>query len=183
MKLRELPGALVLGLLAALAAHGGLYGGGHAAGGAYHGLLASLALAGGAGLGMAAALAAWLGRGEYAEGSILARRLSLLLPGVSALSGCAFAWYTLAEAIEGNHGGVPLALAIGALFVTCALMLLSLRAVLRLLAAIAVRMVHVPHAVRPVRWIRRLWRTVVIPPAPQRTQRFARPPPVAMIRG
>ncbi len=44
--LRKAPGALALGLLASLAAHAPLYGGGHAMGGTYHALILQAALAG-----------------------------------------------------------------------------------------------------------------------------------------
>ena len=117
--LRKVPGALALGLLASLMAHGGLYGGEHAVGGNYHGLLLQAAFAGAVGLfGFFALLALRAARGRAVTGSVLAARLTERLPGYGMLCIAATAWYATAECLEPHHAAaswlaVPLLLGRG----------------------------------------------------------------------
>lgn len=106
--LRQLPGATVLGLLAAIVAHGVLFGGSHAWGGAYHTALLLLAFAAVVGLTAGALALLWSGERCAADGTILAARLRELMPGWSAVAVSAAGWFMLGECLEVAHSGVPL---------------------------------------------------------------------------
>ena len=73
--LRKLPVTLVFGLVAALAAHAGLFGGEHAMGGGFSGALLEGALSALAGLGAFAGLLLF-GTRNAADGTVLVARLS-----------------------------------------------------------------------------------------------------------
>lgn len=182
MKLRKIPGALVLGLLASLLAHTALYGGQHAMGGAYSDVLLDLALAGGVGLAGLAAALAWAAFQRAADGSILAAHLSMRLPGAGAVFAAAVAWFAVGESAEAAHAGpsgivVALALA-GA---TWLVMQLG-KAVVRAIAGAIVAITRLGFVTR------RPWRrpsrrlAPVIPASPLLRRRFARPPPIAIAR-
>lgn len=114
--LRKVPGALALGLLASLVAHGALYGGEHSMGGGYHGVLLQLAAAAGLSLAIFFGFLGWNNARVAANGSVLAARLAERLPGFGSLLTAATLWYTAAEYAEPHHASafwlaVPLVIA------------------------------------------------------------------------
>jgi hypothetical protein len=106
--LRQLPGATVLGLVAALVAHGILFGGSHAWGGTYHGALLQFTFAAVAGLTAVAGALLWTGARCAADGTVLSARLRSRLPSWSAVAVFAAGWLMLGEYLEAAHTGVPL---------------------------------------------------------------------------
>jgi len=166
-----------LGLLASLLAHMASYGSGHATGGAYHDAIVTLALAGAIGLAVALGVVAWFSAERLAAGSIIAARLTPLLPSsllVTLASGLGFA---VIEALEPRHAQAPVAL------VAAALTLAAFG--LRRLASIFVRAIaHVVFvfsaaaftARQPV-YLRRAVSVARVSIADYSYRRFARPPP------
>ncbi len=150
MSLRQLPGALILGLLASLVAHAAGFGDGHMAAGAYHELLSTLAFAGAGGALITAVIAAFGKAGSCAQGSVLASRLCTWIPGASAVALAGGAWFTLIESLEPAHG--PASFAIVALAMLAAALALRGLAVLtaRALARCAITIVRVAVAPRKV---------------------------------
>jgi hypothetical protein len=177
---RKVPGALILGLLASLLAHAGLYGGGHAMGGPYNGLLLDSALAGTLGLLAFFAALAWGQSGATVDGSIMAARLRQQLPGAPAVLVATGLWYVAGEAIEPHHAGASLigSLCLIVVFAYAVLWLarIATAALARAVLAIA-RLSFSPR--RPFRQRhsepRPLNRRVRYSP-----RRFARPPPIAL---
>ncbi len=180
MKLRELPGALILGLLASLLAHTLSYGNNHAEAGAYHAILASLAIAAGLGFGVAITLLAASGSHGASDGSILARRLSVLIARTPAILGTAMAWFVVIESVEPAHGSAsPIVLAI-ALIAASALMRILARCVTRTIADLAIA-IDAPHFAGRASSYYRRERTTVRVIAPLVTPyRPARAPPAVM---
>jgi hypothetical protein len=176
--LRRLPGALVLGLVAALLGHAALFHGEHAVGGAYHAVLVQIAIA--AGLGLLGALAAllWSGARCAADGSVLAARIATGLPGLPLLGASTAFWFSLAERLEPHHAATPIALTALALACAAAIISGAARALVRWIAQIAVAFVR--RATHPDLAAGRLCRDAV----PQYTgndatgRRFARAPPI-----
>lgn len=122
MSLRHLPGALILGLLASLAAHTAAFGSGHTEGGAYHALVTTLALAGAGGALLAALTAAFGTGGTCAQGSVLAARLSTWIPNAPLVAVSGTAWFALIESTEPSHAAASiLAIAAGMLVAALAL--------------------------------------------------------------
>lgn len=182
VKSRELPGALALGLLASLAAHGASFGSQHQVGGAYHGLLALAATAVAvAGLFVVGALA-WGGAGRTADGSILGARISSLLPRTFPVLCFAAAWFGLVEWTEGAHpGGSALAIGLSlaaASWLVCAIARAALRCIAHAVVAIRRLRFASPRATTIVDASKRLY----LYETPDRSRRFARPPPVAFAR-
>lgn len=182
MKVRALPGTLVLGLLASLIVHAAVYGGGHEMGGAYHALLLQAALAGALSLLAFLGSLAWAGAGQTADGSILATRLAQRLPGaVSLIVGTSF-WYTLAERIEPQHAATPAPVVV--LFCVAVISWLVLRLahiVVRMLANVVLGASRLPWATRTPRWIRHAPSAPIARRLLCRRRRFARPPPSVSI--
>jgi hypothetical protein len=179
--LRTLPGALVLGLLASLAAHTAVYGSGHLVGGSYHDLLLAQAALGVAGMLALAAALAWAGAKHIADGSVLAARLTERLPALRGLAPVTAGWFLLIEHLEPRHGGAP-ALSISVCLLLAAALLLALaRGFLGLLAAAVFAVFQSRHAMRVPEW------RVYGAPVPRRTRpafagrRFVRPPPSTAI--
>lgn len=179
MTLREFPGALALGLLAALLAHAALYGGEHAMGGTYHSLLLQAALAGGVGLLAVFGSLAWTGAAHAADGSVLAARMSRRLPGFASVAASATTWYALAERIEPHHAAsVSLTAAILCLAAASWLILRLASAILRMIAGIViVAASRSLWAARTPRWVRRAPAAPLVHRPPLLRRRFARPPP------
>jgi hypothetical protein len=178
--LRKVPGALALGLLASLIAHGSLYGGSHSMGGDYHDLLLDLALAAGAALLIFFGGLAWNGALAATSGSVLAARLSARLPGFGSLATAAAAWYAAAEFVEPHHAATSWLAAMLCLAIASWLVLWLSRCALAILAGAILAFFGAAFAPRttarfvrptPIRfarsiaWVRRL---------------FARPPPIAV---
>jgi hypothetical protein len=180
VKLRELPGAAGLGLLASLMAHAATYGHEHAMGGAYHALLQASAFAAAVGFALAALGVVFAARGHYADGSVVAARLAALLPSFPVIAVAASMWFAAGEAVEGAHAGAPVLLIALALFATTALVQCAAGLILRFINAIAVAVADDRFADRKPRWIFRATFAVVRTPEPARSRRFARPPPGAM---
>lgn len=182
MTLGKVPGALALGLLAALAAHAALYGGGHVVGGAFHALLVQSALAAFAGLAFFFGAVAWSGSRGVADGSVLAARLRERLPNLGALLASGTLWYAAVEAAEPRHGGpVPVAALIG-IAAAAWLVLRVARALTGLIAGAVFAILRISFSGRAPSWRRRPY----VRPAQRRTpcvrRRFARPPPIALAR-
>jgi hypothetical protein len=181
VKLRELPGTLILGLLASLLAHAASFGGDHAVGGPFHEALSSLALAGGLGFALLLGLAAWSKTARLAQGSVLAARLGPLVPSAASVTAFATPAFFAIEALEGRHapviiGVVLVALAISS-FVVAKLAQLFVRAIAHLVVAIA------SHAFAPrlPYFIRRASARPRICSTRFTYRRFARPPPRMML--
>ena len=149
MTLRQLPGAIVLGLVCALAAHAALFGGEHAWGGAYHDALLQFTLAAVAGLIGAVGALLWSGARCAADGTVLAVRMRALLPGWAVVAASGAAWFTLGERLEPAHAGVPLAAVIVSLAAAAWLVhrfaAQALRALAGFVFAIAVALDALPH--------------------------------------
>lgn len=178
MNSREFPGAVILGLLAALAAHTVIFGGDHAMGGAYHALLVQIALGGAISL---LVFFAALTLGETAgpaDGSIVAARLRERLPRSVAVVTAAVAWYAVAEGIEPHHAGPSPLLALLVLTAVSWIVVRVAAGAVRALAAAVLAILDISFAPRTPSWARR--------PAPRpflrrplfTRRRFARPPPI-----
>lgn len=178
MKLRELPGALILGLLASLLAHTASYGDGHIAGGQYHDALASLALAGGVGFAASLALFGWLNARRMAEGSIVAARLRRHLPSPAAVCAIATVCFAGIEALEtAPHAQTPSGLIVLALVVASWAICALARFMVGTLAGIAVQLVARGSALRRPAFVRRAAARVRVMGTLYAFRRFARPPP------
>jgi hypothetical protein len=138
MTLRQLPGALILGLLASLIAHAVAFSDGHAQGGAYHNALTALAAFGGVGFLLVAGYAAVATAGPYAQGSVIAARLSSLLPGNAAIGLSALGWFAATESLESAHTVAPLLLVAVLLALTTFAMGILAHVALRAIAALAI---------------------------------------------
>ncbi|MGA8574509.1 MAG: hypothetical protein WB609_02335 [Candidatus Cybelea sp.] len=181
MTLRKVPGALVLGLLASLAAHAALFGREHAMGGDYHALLVEAALGGALCLLAFFGALAWNGSKGTADGSIVAARLQGRLPGAGALFASTLLWYVVAEAIEPHHSPAG-TLAAGVALAAAAWLLSRLaRAFVAIVAGavIAVRRTH--FSPRTFFWQLRPARRPLLRRASLVRRRYARPPPVAVL--
>ncbi len=176
MTLRQLPGALILGLLASLVAHTAGYGNGHTEAGAYHELLATLAFAGAGGALIAAICAAFGNVGTCAQGSILSARLCTWIPGAGAVAVAGGTWFAFIESLEPAHG--PASFIIIALAMLVAALALRGLAVLtaRVLASCAIAIARVATARRVVFFIRRYAAPAVVTPHLAR-RIVTRPPP------
>lgn len=179
--LRKVPGALALGLLASLVAHGALYGGEHAMGGSYHAWLLQAALAGGIAMLSGFVLLAWSGARTTLSGSVLAARLSERLPGTVPLFGATACWYVLAEIAEPHHAGVSLLSSALALTIAAWLVRGFCRWIVALLAGAVIAIFGATFLTKTTRSY-----TFPRPPVPRRRsvhkrRRFARPPPIEIL--
>ena len=179
MTLRKIPGSLALGLLASLAAHTALFGGGHAVGGAYHALL--LQIASSAALGFVALMGAlaWTQSGSWMDGSVLAARLRERLPGVGSVVVSASAWYAGVEAIEPHHVGASGILLLAALAAASYAVLLLARALTKTLARAVIAIFSTSFSPRAPVWRRRPRGRLTARRSFLARRLFARPPPVA----
>ncbi|MBV8531742.1 MAG: hypothetical protein JO104_10525 [Candidatus Eremiobacteraeota bacterium] len=180
MTLRKVPGALVLGLLASLAAHGVLYGAGHAIGGSYHALLVQAGLAGGLALLASLAALAWTGAKGIPTGTVMAARLRDRLPGRSELLGAAAVWFGTAEAIEPHHASAGVvAVAIALVLVSWLVHRLAGLAI-DVLAGAVISIFRAAFSARTPSWSRRPRRRFYLRRTFWARRRFARPPPIAI---
>lgn len=181
MKSRELPGALALGLLASLLAHTAGYGD-HAMGGAYHALLVTLA---GSAVGCFALFLgaiAWVGGSRFADGSVLAARLTQRIPSFAAVVVSAAGWFALIETLEGHPASASLFLVAIALAIASYVLRAALRIGARVIAAIVVAVRQRRFTPRlPARQRRRTQR-VIARSSPARRRHVARPPPGVLAR-
>lgn len=177
MKLREFPGALALGLLAALGAHTALYGGSHEMGGAFHGELVTVALAALGGLLVAFGALAWTGSRHTADGSVLAARLTGRLPGLGPVLVATALCFAAGERLEPEHAAAAFWPLVAAIVASAALLLLLARAAIKTLAQAVVAITRPAYATRTPFWLRRAAPVFAVAPAPSLRRRFARPPP------
>jgi hypothetical protein len=176
---REFPGAVILGLLAALAAHMLMFGGDHAMGGAYHALLLQIALAGALSLFVFFA-ALTLGNADgAADGSIVAARLRERIPRAAAVLVTATAWYAVAEGIEHHHASPSPLLALLALAAASWIVLHLAGAALRALAAAVLAILGVSFTPRAPSWSRRPSTRPLLHHRLCARRLFAPPPPIA----
>lgn len=179
--LRKVPGTLTLGLLASLAAHAALYGGGHAMGGSYHGLLVEAALAGLLGLVAFFGGLAWGETGSTSDGTILATRLRERLPGGTAVLLSAAVWYVIGESIEPGHAAASITGSLIALLGASLAVAWFARVITRAIARAVVAVANTAFSPRTPSWQRRARGA----PARRRLlhthRRFARPPPIAIL--
>jgi hypothetical protein len=177
MRARELPGALALGLLASLAAHGAAYGGGHSIAGPYHAELFGLAAALGFCSLAACAALAFLGAGHVASGSVLAGRLGRYLPGPFPLLGLTCAWFAITERVEPHHAQAPVvSLVFFVVVASLAVRELS-RALLTALARVVIGVRARSFAKHTDVWVRRVAPVLPASSLLLVARSYARPPP------
>jgi hypothetical protein len=177
--LRKVPGALALGLLAALCAHATLYGGSHAIGGAYHALLLQISLACTLGFLALIAAVAWSQSGSSTDGSVLAARLRERLPGIGFVIADAAGWYVAVEAIEPHHAGAPLIALLVALIAASYAALRLARVITDAFARAAIAIWRASFSPRAPAWHRRPRGRLIARRCFLTRRRFARPPPIA----
>ncbi len=174
---RRLPGALALGLTAAIWAHTIVYGDGHVMGGSYAEFfraLATAAVVGSAALWVALCL---LSRGRFCQGSVLTASITQFVPSLPSISAAAFGWFSLAEAIESGHPRAPtLAIAVS-LVAASALLVLLARVGLRALAKIVFAIYSGDFATRVLTWVAIAEPIVTTKPVVRVLRLFSRPPP------
>jgi len=178
--LRKVPGALILGLLASLAAHAGLYGSGHAMGGSYHGLLLQIALAGILGLIAFFGGLAWGAAGSTSDGTVLAVRLRERLPSGAWVLLSAAAWYVTGESIEPGHAAASLAGSLAALLFASYAVAWLARVITGAVARAVLAVARTAFSPRTPSWQRFARRTPARRRPPHTRRRFARPPPIAI---
>ncbi len=183
VKLRELPGALALGIPVAILAHTVLFQDGHQLGGPLQGVFLGAAVAASVGVVVLfAALALVSAKTAATTGSLLAARLSAWLPGAWLLAATALGWYIAIECSETDgHAPAPF-FAMAIALVACALAIRwAAQFVLGAIASVTLAAHVRPFAGRPRAFAPR--RPEPILAAAGRVaayRRFARPPPHAM---
>lgn len=183
MTLRKVPGALALGLLASLVAHTAVYGREHAAGGSYHGLLLEIAVSGVVALIAAALLLGLSGARTAVNGSVLAARLSVRLPGFASLVSSTVLSYAAIEALEPHHADASLFVA-GTCLVAAAWLVATLsRWFCALVAATMLRIASAAFSTHTFTWFVSLRTTPNRRRVPFAYRRFARPPPAGSFAG
>jgi hypothetical protein len=178
--LRKVPGALALGLLAALAAHAVLYRGEHAMGGAYHSLVVQAAITCSVSMLAFFAALAW-GGSCAADGSILAARLRDRLPGLLWILPAAAFWYAAAEAIEPHHIPASPVVVLVSLAAAAWLVLRLARGIVGALARAAIAMLRAAFSPRAPSWSRRPHLQPIRRRPLRAYRRFVRPPPIAIV--
>ncbi|MDQ2865775.1 MAG: hypothetical protein M3R51_06070 [Candidatus Eremiobacteraeota bacterium] len=182
MKLRVLPGALVLGSLASVAGHAAGYGNQHVMGGAYHGMFLTLACAGAGSFALAALAIALAAPNVAAQGSIVARRLTSWMPRLWQVAAGTAGWFLFVESLEGTHphgNGVVVVTAL------CAAVLLVhglAKGAIALISAAIVRTATAPFDPRKYFSPLAFQRPLAMATAAHVRRRFARPPPSVMHR-
>ena len=175
--LRKLPGGLVLGLLASLAAHTALYGGQHAQGGVYHDMLMQITSAAALGFLALALVLAWNQAAHTIDGSVLAARLRERLPDLFTVVGSTAVWYAAIEAVEPRHAGVPWFAVLIALVVAAFAVLRLGHAVADAVARIAISVFRICFSSLAPTWDRRPHDAPIARQRFLAHRRFARPPP------
>jgi hypothetical protein len=177
VKLRKVPGCIVLGLLAAMAAHAALYQ--HAMGGAYHALVLQIAQTAALGFVALVGALAWTQSESAPDGSVLAARLCERLPGVGSVVASAAALYLAIEAIEPHHAGAPVIALLGALAAASYVVLHLARAISGGFARAVFAISRKSFLPRAPAWRRRSRGRLIPRPSFVARRRFARAPPVA----
>ncbi len=177
MTLKQLPGALILGLLASLAAHTAAFSNGHAQGGSYHGALTALATIGGAGFVALLAVTAFGAAGSFAQGSVLAARISSHLPSPAATLMAAIGWFIAAESLEPSHAAASMIARAVALVVAVIAISIAALVAVRTIAQIAIAMLSNPFAPREPFVARRAYVPVMVRRAHALRRPVNRPPP------
>ena len=181
MILRQVPGALALGLLASLAAHASLYGGEHTMGGAYHALILQAAVAATLSLTLIFGALALAESDGAAVGSVLAARLRERLPTRAGILPATAVWYAAAEAVEPHHAGaLPIAVLV-ALIVATWLVLRLAQALINALAGAVIAILRTPFTPRTPLWNRRPRSRPMLRRTHCVRRLFARPPPIATL--
>jgi hypothetical protein len=180
--LPKVPGALILGLLASLAAHAVIFGSSHAMGGPYDGLLLQSALGGLIGLIALFGALAWGDGGGTSDGTVLAARLRHRLPDEAAVLLSAGLWFAIAESVERGHAAAPIAGSLAALIAGSYAVAWIARAIIGVVARAVLAVMRTAFSPRTPSWRRRAHRAV----APRRIllarRRFARPPPITTLQ-
>jgi hypothetical protein len=175
---REFPGALILGLLASLAAHTVIYGGEHSMGGEYNALLVQTAIVATLGMLVGVGALAWSAGRRTLDGSILAARLSSVLPSPLLVVAAASVWFGIAEAMEPHHTGASsLAIVLCLLLAACLARALA-RGIVAALATIVIAVSRLEFAPRTPSWTRRPRLQPICRRLLCTRRRFARPPPI-----
>lgn len=182
VKLRGLPGALALGLLASVLGHMAGYGNEHTMGGAYHGMLLVLADVGVGSFLLAAAAVAVAGAGRATEGSILAARLADWVPDVPMLALATVGWFSITEAVEGTHPRGDTILVVLALVVAMFVVRGIVRAIITTISKLAITINCAEFAPRSYAPLRRFERPLSLQSSVHSRRLFARPPPSLMHR-
>ena len=178
MKPRELPGALILGIPAAIVAHMLLFGQSHQLGGSLQDLFLSGALAAGVGFLVLFGSLAVAGATHVMGGSVLAAKLMRYLPGLGSLAGATATWYAAIEAAEPHHGGLPWPVVALAVASAAILVFFSSRSAVRAIARIAIAVTGSVFAPRTPAFVpRRLTQRAFGQGRIAANRRFARPPP------
>lgn len=178
--LRKVPGALALGLLASLAAHGALYRGEHAMGGAYHPLLVQAAGALSVSLLAFFGALAWSGT-VVADGSVLAARLRDRLPNFFWILPVTAFWYAAAETIEPNHHPASPVVVLISLGAAAWVVLRLARCIVGALARAAIALLRAAFSPRAPSWSRRPHLQPIRRRPLRAYRRFVRPPPVEIV--
>jgi hypothetical protein len=181
MKLRQLPGALALGLVASLVAHALVYGDGHVQGGAYHDAFQGAAIGTGSAFVGFLIYLAFFRFGRCVQGSVVAARMRPLLPSPLVLTAAATIWFAVGESLEPAHAQAPLLLTAGTLALTALLTFSAALAAIEAIAAVAVAVLRQAFAQRRPLWARRPRSLTFVRRAAIVRRRFARPPPGAML--
>jgi hypothetical protein len=173
---RSLLGALLIGLPTAVLAHGLTYGRGHVLGGSNHENVVQLTLA----LGMLAVVACGalaLASARTAQnGSILASRLAVYVPGWGTLTLAAAGWFCTIEGMEPHHQGIA-ALAVTTIAISAWLVSLLAGGRPRALAQIAFAIFAAQSAPRHFLGQRLHAAPIVVHSRTVDRRRYARPPP------
>jgi hypothetical protein len=177
MQIRRLPGALGIGLLASLLAHAVSFGESHVQGGAFHAVFSWLGYAAILGFVMAGTVSAFGGAARCQSGSLLASRLSELVPGRAALLLSAIGWFVLGESLEPAHAPAPLALILAAILLVALALQAAARLLLRAIALVAVAIHSHRFAARRPRWVALQSQSALLPTAPHLRRRACRAPP------
>ena len=173
-----MPGALALGLLASVLGHSAAFGSQHEMGGAYHETLVALLTSS---LGVAALAVIFLavaGAKTVQEGSVLAARLCVFVPGIPLLTATSCAWYQFFESVEGAHRQAPF-LVVAAMLVAAVLAVHGIvRWFIAFVAALVFCIVSNAFDSRGRCWTRQIDHPLPVQFDVALRRRFARPPPV-----
>ena len=177
VKIRGLPGALALGLLASVIGHAAGYGNAHPMGGAYHGTLLALAFAG-VGIFVLAALAVAVASAHVApDGTVVAARLRRWVPGTGVLALATTGWFAVAEAIEGAHATGPSFIIVFALLAAIVAVRVFALAVISVVSSVAIAIGVPAFALRVYAHGASFERPLSLATAVHSRRLFARPPP------
>ena len=168
-------------MLVSLLAHAVTYGTSHLEGGAFHQAFLGLAALAIAGFTARVFALACSGRGYCLQGSVLAAKLAGTVPGRSLLAVVSLGWFALGESLEPAHAVASIVIVMAVILVVVLvvreLTLASLRAIARIVIAIAT----IAFAPRLQAWARRVHARSIARRIRFSRRRFARPPPGTML--